>query len=141
MHEGDPAAAMSLEIALAMAEPVGFVQTFIEDSLALSSVGRLGDSGVTATVGAVQPILASERSNAVAVPSQTSAGSVLVGELTDRELSVLRMLASRLSNKEIAHELYVSVNTVKSHVKSIYLKLDVSTRNDAVARATSLRLR
>ncbi|MCH7584846.1 MAG: hypothetical protein IH941_06770, partial [Acidobacteria bacterium] len=39
------------------------------------------------------------------------------------------------------HELYVSVNTVKSHVKSIYLKLDVSTRNDAVARATSLRLR
>ena len=141
MYEGDPAAAMSLEIGLAMAEPMGFVQTFIEDSLALSSIGRLSDSGVTATVGAVQPVLANERFNGAAMPSQSPAGSVLVDELTDRELSVLRMLASRLSNKEIAHELYVSVNTVKSHVKSIYLKLGVSTRNEAVARATSLRLK
>ena len=63
----------------------------------------------------------------------------MVEELTDRETSVLRLLPSRLSNKEIAHELFVSVNTVKSHVKSIYRKLGVSTRNEAVAEATSLR--
>jgi LuxR family transcriptional regulator, maltose regulon positive regulatory protein len=56
-------------------------------------------------------------------------------ELTDRELSVLRLLAGDLSQREIGAALYVSLNTVKTHTRGIYRKLGASTRAEAVARA------
>ena len=56
-------------------------------------------------------------------------------ELTDRELGVLRLLPSELSLREIGNELFVSLNTVKTHVRSIYLKLGAASREQAVARA------
>ena len=61
-------------------------------------------------------------------------------ELSDRELAVLRLLRTDLSQREIGEALFVSFNTVKTHVKSIYRKLDVATRTDAVARARELDL-
>jgi LuxR family transcriptional regulator, maltose regulon positive regulatory protein len=64
----------------------------------------------------------------------------LGGPLTDRELAVLRLLPSQLSNREIGRELYVSVNTVRTHVQAVYRKLDVGTRAEAVARARELSL-
>lgn len=60
--------------------------------------------------------------------------------LTDRELGVLRLLPGMLSNTEIADELFISVNTVKVHLKSLYRKLDVPNRRGAVRRGHSLRL-
>ena len=59
----------------------------------------------------------------------------LVEELTDRELAVLRYLPSQLSQREIAGELYVSLNTVKTHCRAIYRKLDVEGRKAAVQAA------
>ena len=56
-------------------------------------------------------------------------------ELTDRELAVLRLLDTDLSRREIGAALYVSLNTVKTHVRGIYAKLDVRSRRDAVAIA------
>ncbi len=53
---------------------------------------------------------------------------------------MLRYLTSSLSNVEIAAELYVSVNTVKTHIKSIYRKLHTTGRRDAVRKARELRL-
>jgi ATP/maltotriose-dependent transcriptional regulator MalT len=67
-------------------------------------------------------------------------GSPLVEPLSEREMSVLRYLPSRLSNREIGAELYVSLNTVKSHLKTIYRKLEVERRDDAVRRARQLGL-
>jgi ATP/maltotriose-dependent transcriptional regulator MalT len=61
-------------------------------------------------------------------------------ELTTKELDVLGLLPTRLSQREIGASLYVSVNTVKTHTKSIFRKLGVSTRADAVARARELGL-
>jgi LuxR family maltose regulon positive regulatory protein len=61
-------------------------------------------------------------------------------ELSERELSVLRLLASELSQREIGSQLYVSLNTVKGHVRSIFRKLGVTTRADAVARGRELGL-
>ena len=61
-------------------------------------------------------------------------------ELTDRELAVLRLLASNLTQREIGAALYVSLNTVKTHTKSIFRKLSASTRKDAVARGRELGL-
>jgi LuxR family transcriptional regulator, maltose regulon positive regulatory protein len=60
--------------------------------------------------------------------------------LTDRELAVLRLLPARLSNREIGRELYVSVNTVRSHVQAIYRKFEVGTRDEAVAHGRQLGL-
>ena len=61
-------------------------------------------------------------------------------DLSDRELAVLRLLATELTQREIGEALYVSFNTVKTHVKSIFRKLGVATRPDAVSRARELRL-
>ena len=61
-------------------------------------------------------------------------------ELTERELTVLRLLPSELSQREIGAALYVSLNTVKSHARSIYRKLNVDTRDEAVSRARSAGL-
>ncbi len=62
----------------------------------------------------------------------------LTENLTDRELSVLRYLPSMMTNEEIAAELFVSVNTVKAHLKRIYRKLGVVSRREAVRRAHEL---
>ncbi|MFC5922320.1 helix-turn-helix transcriptional regulator [Micromonospora vulcania] len=77
---------------------------------------------------------------------QTSAGQpaepggTLDEPLTERELTILRYLQSILSNVEIASELSLSVNTVKTHVRNIYRKLDATRRREAVRRARELRL-
>ncbi len=60
--------------------------------------------------------------------------------LTDRELAVLRLLPSRLTNQEIAGELFMSVNTVKTHLKNLYAKIGASSRSDALRRARALDL-
>ena len=60
--------------------------------------------------------------------------------LTDRELSVLRWLTTMMSVAEIADELCVSTNTVKTHVAAVYRKLGVAKRRDAVSRGRELRL-
>jgi LuxR family transcriptional regulator, maltose regulon positive regulatory protein len=60
--------------------------------------------------------------------------------LSDAELSVLRLLRSQLSQREIAGELHLSFNTIKTHTRNIYRKLDVAERGDAVARARELSL-
>lgn len=62
------------------------------------------------------------------------------GALTARELDVLALLKQGLTNKEIAEALVISENTVKRHLKAIFLKLDVNTRAAAVARGISLGL-
>ena len=61
-------------------------------------------------------------------------------ELSQRELDVLRLLPGRLSQREIAAELYVSFNTVRTHTRVIFRKLGVTSRADAVARARELGL-
>ena len=66
--------------------------------------------------------------------------SKLVEQLTHREYLVLSLLPTRLSNSEIAEQLEVSLNTVKTHLKHIYRKLDVPGRREAVGSAEHLRL-
>ncbi|MFI8302135.1 LuxR C-terminal-related transcriptional regulator [Streptomyces sp. NPDC085927] len=63
-----------------------------------------------------------------------------VEELSGRERDVLRRLARMMTTEEIAADLYVSVNTVKTHLRNVYRKLEVNRRADAVRRARALRL-
>jgi LuxR family maltose regulon positive regulatory protein len=67
-------------------------------------------------------------------------GAASGDELSERELAVLRLLSTQLSQREIGASLYVSVNTVKTHTKSIFRKLGVSSRAEAVAEARRLGL-
>jgi LuxR family maltose regulon positive regulatory protein len=64
----------------------------------------------------------------------------LVEPLTDRELGILEYLPSRLTNTEIAGTLYISVNTLKTHLRNIYRKLDAADRDAAVVEASKLGL-
>jgi LuxR family transcriptional regulator, maltose regulon positive regulatory protein len=73
-----------------------------------------------------------DRHNLVAPASESEA---LLEPLTEGEARVLRYLPTNLSKREIAHELYVSVHTIKTHMKHIYFKLDSHNRREAVQRA------
>jgi LuxR family transcriptional regulator, maltose regulon positive regulatory protein len=121
--------------ALELAEPVGFRRTFVAEGPALWTLleslpahGRIADY--------VARLLAA--AHHVVAPPATASQQGLADPLSDRELTVLRYLASRLTCTEIARELYLSVNTVRSHVKAIYRKLGVNKRADAVGRAHAL---
>ena len=135
---GDEEAALgALEAALALAEPEAVRRPFL-------------DGG-----GAIRDLLAAHlrRSNshrwlaaelAASLDGRTAADGIAPAELlealSDREAEVLRYLPTIMSNADIASELFVSVNTVKTHVKSIYRKLGATRRQDAVRRARQLRL-
>jgi LuxR family transcriptional regulator, maltose regulon positive regulatory protein len=73
-------------------------------------------------------------------PARAGLAAVADPELSERELVVLRMLATQLSQREISAELYVSFHTVKSQTRSVFRKLGVRTREDAVARGRELDL-
>ncbi len=74
------------------------------------------------------------------VYSSSSLGGSMVDSLTEREQEVLRLLSEGISNKEIASKMVVAPSTVKQHLKSIYSKLDVHNRTQAVARGRELDL-
>jgi LuxR family maltose regulon positive regulatory protein len=70
----------------------------------------------------------------------TAAGSALVEPLSSRERDVLRLLGTDLNGPEMARELVVSLNTVRTHTKNIYMKLGVNSRRAALRRARELNL-
>jgi LuxR family transcriptional regulator, maltose regulon positive regulatory protein len=68
------------------------------------------------------------------------AAGLFVDPISEREIEVLCLLASGTPNREIAARLYVSLDTVKTHLKHVYNKLGVHSRTQAVARAKELDL-
>ncbi len=71
---------------------------------------------------------------------QLTLNNYLIDPLTERELEVLRYVASGKPNREIAESIYVSENTIKYHLKNIYLKLDVQNRTEALAKAGAMKI-
>ena len=139
------AALSALERALRLAEPEGFVRVFIRKGAQMTGLLR------KAAARGLQPTFVSKLLSALEVdtralklpaqPEQPSlVSSRLVEPLSEREMEVLHLLVSSLSIPEIAGRLIVSPNTVRSHVKSIYGKLDVHNRMEAIERARELRL-
>jgi LuxR family maltose regulon positive regulatory protein len=124
LHAGDrPAARTALAAALAEAEDTGVVRPL---ALAGPLTQELLDAWVARDPGPFAASVAAARAAVVSDPA------VL---LSERELAVLALLPSLLNARAIADEFTVSVNTVKSHIRSIYAKLGVSSRRDAVAAA------
>jgi LuxR family maltose regulon positive regulatory protein len=133
---GDRATALAhLERALSLAEPEGYVRLFLDHGPQLRTLlERLAEQGGSR---AYAGRLLEGRSDP---PRHVPGRQPLVDPLSDRELDVLRLLGSDLSGPEIARELSVSLNTVRTHTKSIYSKLGVSSRRAAVRRGDELQL-
>ena len=130
-------AATSVEHALQLAEPDGYRQPFWSLGEEVHALLRRQQERGTAHPGLLADLLDSP---GVAAPSTLPPLVAPAAPLTDRERAVLGFLASERSTRQIADELYVSINTVKSHVRNIYRKLDASHRGEAVSRARHLRL-
>jgi LuxR family maltose regulon positive regulatory protein len=118
-----------LRDALALAQPERLVRTVTEagpdvNRLLKSYPPRPGEEHYVEDLLSV--------ANRAVAPVRSRAATSLVEPLSDRELTVLRYLCSRLTYQEIAAALYVSLNTLKSHVRAVYRKLGVSSRADAV---------
>jgi LuxR family maltose regulon positive regulatory protein len=128
-----------------MAEPEGYVRVFIGegapmgDLLAMILTAQRGETSLRLASYVSQLLSALGGKTPVERPA-TPPSSVLVEPLSDREMEVLRLLNTALPTPEIAKELFVSANTIRSHVKSIYGKLNAHGRIDALERARELKL-
>ncbi|TFC75829.1 helix-turn-helix transcriptional regulator [Cryobacterium cheniae] len=122
-------ALVPLERALAWAEPEGHVRLFVDEGPPMLALLR------TAAGAGIRPDFVRQLSQALRDTEGACAPGAPIGTLSERELHVLRLLATELSGPEIARELYVSLNTMRTHTKHIFLKLGVSSRPAAVRRA------
>ena len=134
----DEHATRSLEQALRLAAPDGYRRVFIDGGTPVRRLlPRLLERGTEDTT-LVVGLLAGFGQSAGDAPEAPA--DFFVEPLSERERTVLRYLPSVLTTAEIAGELYVSANTVKSHCKSIYRKLGASGQRGAVATARRLGL-
>ena len=130
-----PAALASLQRALTLAEPEGYVRIFVDEGPPMASLLRAAaKQGITPNY--VRRLLAA----ASKTEDSTPASQGLIEPLSERELDVLRLLGTDLGGPDIARELVVSLNTVRTHTKNIYAKLGVNNRRAAVRRAAELDL-
>jgi LuxR family maltose regulon positive regulatory protein len=136
------AAARSLRRALDLAGPEGFRRAFVEGGTPVRAllVDHLHRERSHRALAGTLLTRLRDTTGATSSPSAAAAAAALVEPLSEREQVVLRYLPSTLSAGEIADELFVSLNTVKTHIKSIYRKLDTNRRWDAVKRARQLQL-
>jgi LuxR family maltose regulon positive regulatory protein len=136
LHE-DGGAGEAIEHALALAGPNSHRRPFLDCGSAVQVLLEQRIRWGTAHRSFAGELLAAFRKRA---PSVAVTRAELLEPLSGREQSVLRFLPTMMSNAEIAGELFVTSNTVKTHLKSIYRKLAVSRRRDAVERARALEL-
>ena len=136
------AARVELKRAIEMAQPGRFIRVFVDLGPRLGNLlhrVKLDED----SLGYVGEIVAAYQSNridskSVAAPALAVSAGLGVAPLSKREQQILGLLASRLSNKEIADRLHISPVTVKRHTATIYQKLGVHGRRQAVAKATGL---
>jgi LuxR family maltose regulon positive regulatory protein len=138
-HRDRPAAIAALTAALRHAEADGHVRLFLHAGPGVTELLRSIVADDRAPRNGRAILAATEGAGAPPVPSRP-APRALVDELSPRELDVLRLLRSDLSGPDIARELIVSLNTVRTHTKNIYMKLGVTNRREAVRRAAELGL-
>jgi LuxR family transcriptional regulator, maltose regulon positive regulatory protein len=165
--QGDlPAALLPLQRALALAEPEGYVRMFLDEGPGMLQLlreasereimpdytdrllaafeaeqkGSAGESPIPNWQSQPRAGVAAQVPSIALLPERHRDGESLIEALSQREIEVLRLLKTELSGPEIAHELVISLSTVRTHTKSIYSKLNVNNRRAAVKRAAELDL-
>ncbi len=139
-HSGDHTRGhRSLACALRLAGPEQFRLPFVMESDWLRQVLRHDPGLAHSYQRLLSPALRRDQPRAPAdVPDQPA--TVLVEPLSEREREVLQHVSGMLTTAEVATEMYISVNTVKTHLRSIYRKLAATHRGEAVRRARQLEL-
>jgi LuxR family maltose regulon positive regulatory protein len=123
-----------LETAIDLARPGGFIRPFVELGPSMEGLlKRLAEKNVAS--GYIGQLLAAFSPSPQPPPSSAQPSDV---QLTNRECDILELLAQRLQTKEIADKLSISTETVNTHLRNIYGKLNVHNRRQAVARAKGL---
>jgi LuxR family transcriptional regulator, maltose regulon positive regulatory protein len=130
-------AAEQLTRAMALAEPQGLFRPFLDGGAPARSV--LTVLIRPASQGAAFAARILQRFDATP-GSAAGQGPAACAPLTSSELAVLRLLPSHMTNQEIAEALFLSINTVKTHLRSVYRKLGVTTRRQAISRGGRLGL-
>jgi LuxR family transcriptional regulator, maltose regulon positive regulatory protein len=130
----------SLEHALRLGEPERLRLPFVLQRTWIRPVLRRDPDLADAYRHMLEPDLVSPAGTLAQQPGAGHSTPLIVERLSEREGEVLRHVAAMLSTAEIAAEMYISVNTVKTHLKSIYRKLAVAHRGEAVRRARQLEL-
>ncbi len=133
----------ALERALTMAEPEGYVRTFVDEGAPMAALLRRAASR------GVAPVYVSKLLDALDAEAPMRRGPIgpasptarpLEEPLSEREREVLRLIAAGLSNRDIAQELVLATGTVRKHINNIFGKLNVRSRTQAAAQARELGL-
>ncbi len=139
-----PAALASLERSLTLAEPEGYARMYLNEGPPMAELLRAAAAQLACAEYANKLLAAfrvsehgREASFSMPLPSRTP---TLIDPLTPRELDVLYLISDGLSNEDIAEKLAIALNTVKRHTSSIYSKLGVKSRTQAIACARDLGL-
>jgi LuxR family transcriptional regulator, maltose regulon positive regulatory protein len=133
------AALVPLERALTLAEPEGYVRVFVDEGPRMAALLQAAAKRGIAP-GYVQRLLTHSGAATREPHATQNLIKIKIEPLSERELDVLRLLATDLDGPEIASQLTVSLNTMRTHTKSIYTKLGVNSRRAAVHRAEELAL-
>lgn len=142
-EDDEPAALKLLEKAIELAQPGGFVRLFVDLGPPMARLLRLLHGKGVFSNYTLKILAAFEAGNLQPTAGDDRPLSAVGGQiepLTSREMEVLELLTQRLTNKEIAARLVISPGTVKTHTISIYAKLDVHGRRQAVIKARELGL-
>ncbi|MFC1857213.1 LuxR C-terminal-related transcriptional regulator, partial [Thermodesulfobacteriota bacterium] len=122
--------------ALKLAEPGGYVRVFVDEGQPMAELlEKMLDAKADIPRAFVKKILSDFKLRQL---EKNDYG--LIEPLSDRELEVLRFIAAGLSNKKITEQLFVSMSTVKTHLRNIYGKLDVHSRTEAIVKARDIGL-
>lgn len=135
IHGDIDAALVPLNRALTLAEPEGYIRLFIDEGAPMITLLKEASKRQIAPgyLGRLLRTVEKPKANQVIQQGVTD-------PLSERELEVLRLLATDLSGPEIARELVVSLNTLRTHTKNIFMKLGANNRRAAVRRADELNL-
>ena len=135
--------------ALFLGEPEGFIRVFITEGTPMLDLLRKvieyrQDEKLTETYEVsdsyINNLLTALEIQHQRFQSRGQTAQALAEPLSEREFDVLKLLAAGLSNREIGENLYVGINTVKTHIRNIYGKLNVRSRTQAIAQAKKLNL-
>ncbi len=141
--DGDSAGAMiALTRALSLGEAGGFVRIFVDEGRPLGSLLQSAAARGIAPdyVRRLLTALSDSEAKMASSPEVCRPQSKLIEPLSPRELEVLQLVAQGLSNRQICDHLFLALSTVKGYTRTIYAKLAVHRRTEAVARARELGL-
>jgi LuxR family transcriptional regulator, maltose regulon positive regulatory protein len=135
--EGElPQAVSSVREAVSLAEQGGFISIFVQEGAPIPELLQVMlDEGTNLPRAFINKILSAFR-----LTKLIRTEDEFVERLSERELEILRLIAAGLPNKTITEELYISLSTVKTHIRNIYSKLNVNSRTQAVNKAKELNL-